>query len=61
MATLSDTEKRRESARKGQAAAMVGRTCPNCQRGNALSKHKDATGIVRYCRYCGYERFTPHA
>lgn len=58
MATLSDGEKRRQRARNGQRRAMEGRKCPQCGRGNALSKVTSADGIWRgkRCRYCNYER-----
>lgn len=61
MATLSDGERRRRRARAGQARAMEGRRCPQCRRGNALTKTASADGSWRgrrgrRCRYCGYER-----
>lgn len=62
MAPLSDGERRRESARRGQKRAMEGRKCPRCGRGNALTKDvwRDSNGRIgwmgRHCRYCDYAR-----
>jgi hypothetical protein len=58
MATLSDGEKRKQRARNGQRRAMEGRKCPECKRGNALSKFVSPDGgwMGKRCRYCTYER-----
>jgi hypothetical protein len=59
MATLSDGERRREQARRGQRRAVARRKCPKCGRGNALSKDRwYHDGVLawsgRHCRYCDY-------
>lgn len=44
---------------RGQRAAMAGRVCPACERGNALTRHPDLTGPGEpavHCRYCPYVR-----
>lgn len=54
MATLSDGERRRQQARKGQKRAMEGRRCPKCGRGNALTRDRAEGWVGRHCRYCDY-------
>ena len=61
MAPLSKREKRRRSAQLGQRRAMAGRQCPQCGRGNALTRDRwEHEGRVawlgRHCRYCDYAR-----
>lgn len=61
MATLSDGERRRQQAQKGQKKALQGRRCPQCGRGNALSRDSyRQDGVIvwlgRHCRYCDYAR-----
>lgn len=57
MATLSRDEARTAAARKGQARAMEHRKCPECGRGNALTKVSQPDLWGRKCRYCTYERY----
>lgn len=55
MARWSDTERRREQARKGQKRANERRWCPKCGRGNALTRDDRGDGWVgKHCRYCDY-------
>ena len=56
MAPLSREERRREGQRKGQKAAMAGRRCPKCGRGNALRRTDSPGWIGKSCRYCDYDR-----
>ena len=57
MAVLSRNEQKTASARRGQQRAMEKRKCPECGRGNALSRAANKFGpeyAGRFCRYCDY-------
>lgn len=50
------SRRRADAASKAMKRRAKQRTCPDCKRGNALSRHEDDGGLVVYvCRYCKHE------
>jgi hypothetical protein len=64
-ASSHGTNERRQAStpgrQKAQRAAMSVRTCPACERGNALTSVEDAAPgeVSSYCRYCKWARIRP--
>lgn len=53
----TDKQRRRSNAASKAMKKRAEHTrCPDCKRGNALSRSADGNGFVVYvCRYCGHE------